>query len=414
MVSAERPARPRRVLFLVHRYHDDGANGLALRMNAFVRNLDRTRIEPYLMTVNATERRLDVLDALYAGHVDERLQERPHEGLRKVFDRLTLSPWLLYREYPTLREVLLARCRAWGIDMVLETGGFLVSNLDPAWLPVAMACDLIDSPLVGLRRELATATDPLERARLSYRIAAARRYQARCLGRTRFVAVTAEADADEVRATTPGTPLLLIKNGVDTDFFSPGAGLPDAPDLVFEGGMSYAPNVDAARFLVEDILPRVRARHPGVRTWLVGKDPAPEVTALAGPAVRVTGTVDDVRPYVRGARVFVCPMRLGAGIKNKILQAWSMGVPVVATSASLPGLAADPDRHLLVADTAQAFADAVCRLLDDRAKAQALAAAALAHVRAQFSWQQRSMALTEAIERVLDGQAPDAGLRSAA
>jgi glycosyltransferase involved in cell wall biosynthesis len=136
---------------------------------------------------------------------------------------------------------------------------------------------------------------------------------------------------------------------------------------------------------------------------LVGRDPAPEVRALASDHVAVTGTVDDVRPYLARGTVFACPMRLGSGIKNKILQAWAMARPVVATPASLGGLAAVDGVNLVVREDNRGFADAVVDLMRDAGRAAQLAAGGRATVEREYAWPQRALqfesVLNDAVER---------------
>src|SRR5687768_3953468 len=122
--------------------------------------------------------------------------------------------------------------------------------------------------------------------------------------------------------------------------------------------MGFTPNAEAALHFCREVLPLVREAEPRVRMLVVGNRPTPEVNALAGPGVEVTGFVPDVRPYLDRAWVFVCPLLSGAGIKNKILQAWSMQKAVVATSISTGGLVTEGGANLIVADGKREFADA--------------------------------------------------------
>jgi glycosyltransferase involved in cell wall biosynthesis len=133
-------------------------------------------------------------------------------------------------------------------------------------------------------------------------------------------------------------------------------------------------------------MPRVWARRPDVTLALVGRHPPPEVLALASHRVQVTGSVPDVRRYVREAEVFVCPLVSGAGIKNKLLQAWAMARPVVATSASIGGLGARDGVDLLVRDGAPAFAAGVLALLDDPVQASRLATQGRQAAVERFAW----------------------------
>ena len=140
--------------------------------------------------------------------------------------------------------------------------------------------------------------------------------------------------------------------------------------------------------MVRDRGPAPAPRHrPSITFTIVGRDPAPAVVALAGlPGVTVTGSVDDVRPWLSGAAVVVAPLVSGSGIKNKVLEAMAMARPIVATPLAVEGLAATPDRDVVVADGPAAFAAAVLGLLDDPARAAAVAAGGRALVEAVYTW----------------------------
>jgi glycosyltransferase involved in cell wall biosynthesis len=144
-------------------------------------------------------------------------------------------------------------------------------------------------------------------------------------------------------------------------------------------------------------LPRIAERVPEVKLTIVGKDPVPEVRRLAGERVIVTGFVDDVRPYIDRASIFVCPMRKGAGIKNKLLQAWAMAKPVVSTSIALGGLYAKPGENILVADTPAEFSEAVIRLLKNSVLRQALGGAGLKIIRGHYTWDRQGRLLEAAL-----------------
>ncbi len=179
------------------------------------------------------------------------------------------------------------------------------------------------------------------------------------------VVVTTEPDRRALRRLSARATVSAIATGVDLDYFRriepPGPGV----RLVFLGHYPHFPNEDAALHLLRDIFPRVRKREPRAELILAGSDPTEVLKAAAEnvAGVRVTGTVPDVRPYLSDATVFVAPVRLGRGIKGKILEAFAMGVPVVASSRAASGLDAEAGRDLLVADGAARFADAVLRLV---------------------------------------------------
>ncbi|MER3514494.1 MAG: glycosyl transferase family 1, partial [Chloroflexota bacterium] len=147
--------------------------------------------------------------------------------------------------------------------------------------------------------------------------------------------------------------------------------------LVFTGKMDFRPNVDAALWLAHDILPRVRQAHPEATLAIVGQRPSPAVARLAKqPGVIITGRVEDVRPYIAGAQVYVAPLRMGSGTRLKLLEAMAMGAAIVSTRLGAEGLPVESGRHLLLADTSADFAQAVTALLDAPAQRQALGRAA--------------------------------------
>lgn len=234
-----------------------------------------------------------------------------------------------------------------------------------------------------LRRALAAARGPAW-ASIRLRAALARRYESWMFNPYKRVAVVSERDRDELRALNPALPLAVIPNGVDLAAFSAPAAERE-PALLFVGNYEYPPNVDAARTLATAILPAVQSRVPAARLWLVGHAPPPALQALAGDAVQVTGRVPDVRPYLARAGVFVSPLRLGAGIKNKVLEALAMGCPVVATPISADGIALTHEHDALIAD-GPALAEAAARVLADPALAQRLAANGRALVERRYTW----------------------------
>jgi polysaccharide biosynthesis protein PslH len=123
---------------------------------------------------------------------------------------------------------------------------------------------------------------------------------------------------------------------------------------------------------------------------------------MASAHVEVTGTVPDVRPYLARASVFACPMQLGSGLKNKILQAWAMGRPVVATSESLGGLTAQDGVNLLVRDDMDKFARAVADLLTDQTRATTIGASGRRTVELEYSWERRAEQFEEILTRIVE------------
>ena len=180
-------------------------------------------------------------------------------------------------------------------------------------------------------------------------------------------------------------------NGVDADFFcpDPGRASPFAEGeipLVFTGAMDYWPNVDAVCWFVEAVLPGLLAKYPALRFYVVGRSPTPAVQALASEAVVVTGTVDDVRPYLQHAAAVVAPLRVARGVQNKILEAMAMARPVIAARACVDAITATAGEDLLAAEEAGDYQAAVAELLAAPARAAAVGAAGRAVVLARYSW----------------------------
>lgn len=274
-------------------------------------------------------------------------------------------------------------------DLLLDVGASAVPNLPSGPLPAPLVVDSIDEPLLREMRALRQGS-LADRAAHLYQGWRFWNYEREALGRAALNIYVSDVDAEVYRRFFPDRAVAVVPNGVDVEYFSPLPLPADPRYVVFEGNMHFGPNIDAAQRLVRDILPLMKERMPDVRVGLVGRDPVDEVQVLASPAVDVTGTVDDVRPYLARAAVFACPLQLGSGIKNKILQAWAMGRPVVATPQCLGGLSAEDGRNILVRSEPRSFADAVCGLLADPGRAAALGAAGRETVMREYSWQKQA------------------------
>lgn len=202
------------------------------------------------------------------------------------------------------------------------------------------------------------------------------------------VTFVSEEDASRARSLVPSIRDAVVSNGVDVAYFSPDPRLPqpDGRTALFCGTLGYFPNLDGVRYFLEEIWPRLE-RHPRARLKLVGPAPSPEVLARQGPRLDVAGLVPDLRPHLAQAAVTIVPLRVGGGTRFKILEAMAMGRPVVSTTIGAEGIAAEPGRDLLLADTAEDFAAAVARVLDDPDLAARLGRAGRALVERRYSWE---------------------------
>ena len=200
--------------------------------------------------------------------------------------------------------------------------------------------------------------------------------------------VSAE-DRAALREVLPGLHPVLLPNGIFLDDYPTTvkpAALP-TPALVFSGKMDYRPNVDAVLWFAREILPRVRKTHVETTFVVAGKAPVPRVQRLAqNLGITVTGPVPDVRPYIAAATVYVTPLRMGGGTRFKILEAMALRRPIVSTTIGAEGFPVTDGRELLLADSAEEQASAVCSLLDDASSRDRLGTAARAFVESRHQW----------------------------
>jgi sugar transferase (PEP-CTERM/EpsH1 system associated) len=229
------------------------------------------------------------------------------------------------------------------------------------------------------------------------------RYEREALGR--FDRSIAVSEPDRVVLTALGAthrPVAVIHNGIDLDEFSPDSNEQEQPDrLVFTGTMDFRPNVDAVSWFAGEVWPLVLAQKPAARFFIVGRRPAPAVTALGNrPGIEVTGTVPDARPYVRQSTLYIVPMRMGGGVRFKVLEAMALGKAIVTTQMGADGIDLAAGKEAVVADTAQDFAGAVVALLDDPTRRAALAQHGRRFVEVNFDWRK----ITPQLDEVLTGQ----------
>jgi glycosyltransferase involved in cell wall biosynthesis len=186
-----------------------------------------------------------------------------------------------------------------------------------------------------------------------------------------------------LQSLCPGATVEVVSNIHEVATTTPGP--QGRAGLLFVGGFRHTPNVDAVRWLVTQVLPRVRAKFAGVELNIVGSDVPSELMALRADDVHIHGHVADLDPLLRTSRRSVAPLRFGAGVKGKVNQALAAGLPVVATTCAVEGMGLEDGVDALVADGAEAFADAIVRGCEDDALWSRLAAGGLENTRRLFS-----------------------------
>ncbi len=220
------------------------------------------------------------------------------------------------------------------------------------------------------------------------------------------VICVSEADALALRQLVPTLQPIVIPNGINVEDYT----LRDIPDdtgraatatLVFTGKMDFRPNVDAALWFAGEIWPRIRAAWPEAQWMIVGQKPVERLLRLNGQnGLVITGAVEDVRPFIAGAAVYVAPVRMGGGTRFKLLEAMALARPIVSTTLGAEGFAVAAGRELLLADSPADFAAAVISLLADPARAATLGQAGRAFVQARYDWS----AIVPKLERVYESR----------
>ena len=222
------------------------------------------------------------------------------------------------------------------------------------------------------------------RARL--RLPIARRFERFMFTPHNRTVVISDVDKSMLLSLQPALNIDVFPNGVELDRFIPHHGSRDPHTLLFVGNYDYPPNQDVVRLLTERILPQVRQALPATRLQLVGVNPPDWIWDLANDHIDVTGPVPDVIPYLAAATIFVCPLRIGAGIKTKVLEALAMGIPVVGTPLSFDGIHVR-DGESAIITPADEMADAVVGLMGDDALRQRLSHAGRQLIESEYSWE---------------------------
>jgi glycosyltransferase involved in cell wall biosynthesis len=217
-------------------------------------------------------------------------------------------------------------------------------------------------------------------------------YEGNICRAARHVVAVSEIDAAKFKRMYGIESVSSISTGVDVDYFAPRDGEFPVSDLVFCGSMDSLPNVDAVEYFLAEVFPLIRQRLPAATFMIAGRSPDARVLkasqGLTG--VSVSGTVEDVRPYLWGSKISIVPIRIGSGTRLKIYECMAAGVPVVSTTVGAEGLSYEDGADIVIEDDPAGFADACVRLLTEDAARRAIANNGLARMQAMNSWEAAS------------------------
>jgi sugar transferase (PEP-CTERM/EpsH1 system associated) len=237
------------------------------------------------------------------------------------------------------------------------------------------------------------------------------RMERRLARRFDLCTATTRAEWETLNGYGTGAATDWFPNGVDADYFTPAHQPFDHDTISFVGRMDYYPNQQCMLQFCRTTLPLIRGQRPGTKLVIVGADPAPEVRRLAEiPGVSVTGSVADVRPYVRRSALMVAPLQIARGTQNKLLEAMAMGVPVVTSPAAAGGVDALDRRHFLVASAPAEVARAVLHILENPGERARLAHAGRQRMLSHHDWSRSMQRLDRIIERCVGEAQPHPGV----
>ena len=339
---------------------------------------------------------------------EEAARRSPRFWLELVGNLASPLPYAIAKwRSPALRKEIVRAVAERGIDVVVCD--FLAPSQN---VPDGLGCPIVlfqhNVEAAIWRRHVDVRKNPLAKAYFREQWRRMERFERQECRRFDRVVAVSRTDALAIEREYGVGPVADVPTGVDIEYFRPTAGAIREPhNLVFTGSMDWLPNEDGITWFVDDVLPLVHERIPDVTLTVVGRNPPPRIQQLAthDRRLRVTGSVPDVRPYMDSASVFVVPLRVGGGTRLKIYEALAMEHPLVSTTIGAEGLPLEDGKHMLIADDAARFAQAVLSLLEDPARATAMGRAGAAYVRENFGWD----AAAEAFARIVASPRAPAG-----
>lgn len=227
-----------------------------------------------------------------------------------------------------------------------------------------------------------------------------RKYEAKMFDIYDKLTIIVEADKKEIKHPRQ-EEIIVLPNGVDNSYFEYKTPKEKEFDIIFSGGMSYAPNVVAANYLGKEIMPLVWKKLPHAKLVIAGANPASTVKNLESDNIKVTGWVDDMKEYYGKSKIFIAPMQIGTGLQNKLLEAMAMNLPCITSTLANEALGATPNENILIANTPQENANQIISLLTNSQLAQNIAKSGNDFVKTNYRWETYGKLLENILKEVI-------------
>lgn len=371
--------------------------GPKMRSYFVLRHLVQKHQVTLLTFVRDTDRAEDIahlVELCHAVHTVPMQRARLRDVKFLMQSLLTRQPFLIIRDQiPAMTQKL---------RQLVSSESFDVIHADQLWMAQYALAAKRTSPQLRLvldqhnavhlipKRLAADEFNPLKRQFLAGEARLLAAYEAEVCHRFDHVVWVTEEDRRAVAAVSKTTANGRVSSTVipicaDPTQIQPLARDTDRPRITFLGGLHWPPNAQGVLWFAKHVFPQVRAEIPEAVLTVIGKSPPAGLEGEAG--IEVTGYVADLKPYLAETGVFIVPLHAGGGMRVKILDAWSWGLPIVSTPIGAEGIDTRPDENILIADTAQTFAQAVVRILKEPTFAQRLAKNGRQTVIEKYNWQ---------------------------
>jgi glycosyltransferase involved in cell wall biosynthesis len=285
-------------------------------------------------------------------------------------------------------------------DLIILSGEYNIGAINGLETPPIIV-DMCDAKSERVRKRIASVKSFIWKWTLRVKLWETQNIERRIFRKSACIVCASDRDQRIVPAASRDRSF-VVSNGVDTGYWRRQSSTLGHHTLIFTGAMHFPPNSDTALYLVNEILPRVREKIPDVELLIVGHSPGEKlIEASKQPGVTVTGYVDDMRPYLEKATVFVSPLRFGSGIQNKLLEAMAMGLPIVTSSVAGDGVRVDGmEPPFLIADDIDTFVRYTIGLLRQYDANPTPAQNAREYVETHFTWDRNAQRLNEILQAV--------------